>query len=133
MSISIDESGNFYLIGNSSNDYWYSRAVVLKYEQIPLGMKDNPNILPIKFHLNQNYPNPFNPVTTIQYALPASAQVVLKVYDVLGREVATVVKEYQTAGYKEVNFNASNLPSGVYFYRLSAGYFTEMKKMILAK
>jgi hypothetical protein len=65
--------------------------------------------------------------------LPANTYVVLKVYDVLGREVATLANEYQTAGYKEANFNAGNLPSGVYFYRLNAGYFTEIKKMILAK
>ncbi len=89
--------------------------------------------LPTKFALAQNYPNPFNPTTAIAYELPRTAKVVLKVYDVLGREVATLVNQEQAAGRYVQSFNASNLASGIYFYRLQAGNFVETKKMMLVK
>jgi subtilisin family serine protease len=88
---------------------------------------------PTSYALLANYPNPFNPVTQIKYALPEDIHVALKVYDVLGREVAALVNEFQEAGYKEVNFDASPLPSGMYFYRLSAGKFIQVRKMMLMK
>jgi photosystem II stability/assembly factor-like uncharacterized protein len=95
---------------------------------------DESNITsPTEFKLGQNYPNPFNPSTKIQYALPITSKVELKVYDVLGREVATLVNEEKTSGNYEINFNGSNLPSGIYFHRLQAGSFVETKKMILLK
>jgi photosystem II stability/assembly factor-like uncharacterized protein len=85
------------------------------------------------FALNQNYPNPFNPSTIISYRLPSNAFVTLKVYDVLGREIITLVNEDQTAGEHRVTLNANNLPSGVYFYRITAGNFVETKKMTLLR
>jgi hypothetical protein len=87
----------------------------------------------MKFGLSQNYPNPFNPVTRIPYSIAENSFVSLKIYDVLGREVKTLVSEKQTAGEYEVLFNASDLNSGVYFYRLTSGNFTETKKLILLK
>ena len=81
----------------------------------------------------QNYPNPFNPTTTIEYALPASGYVTLEIYDVLGREVKTLVNDNESAGYHFVVFDASELPSGVYFYRISAGKYTSVKKLVLVK
>ena len=81
----------------------------------------------------QNYPNPFNPRTIISYQLPVSGNVVLKVYDVLGNEITTLVNEEKPVGYYETNWNASNLPSGVYFYQLKAGDFVQTRKMILLK
>jgi photosystem II stability/assembly factor-like uncharacterized protein len=83
--------------------------------------------------LQQNYPNPFNPSTTINYSLPRSSRVILRIYDVLGREVRTLVDEKQNAGSHNIMFRAGNLPSGVYFYRLEAGTFSETKKLLLLK
>jgi hypothetical protein len=88
---------------------------------------------PIAFSLEQNYPNPFNPSTKIKYSIPNSEFVTLKVYDVLGNEVATLVNEEKSAGSYEVNFNASQLSSGIYFYKLQTGNFAETKKMLLLK
>jgi len=89
--------------------------------------------LPTSFQLGQNYPNPFNPSTTIPIQLPKTERVVLKVFDVLGREVATLLNETLSANEYLIPFNASNLSSGVYFYRIQAGEFVETKKMILLK
>jgi hypothetical protein len=82
---------------------------------------------------NASYPNPFNPSTTITYQLPATSNVNLKVFDMLGREVATLVNERQNAGQYQVRFDATRLASGMYFYRLQAGSFIETKKMMLVK
>ncbi len=94
--------------------------------------------VPEKFELKQNYPNPFNPTTTIEYSIPTVgaknfSPVQLKIYDVLGREITTLVNKRQSPGNYSVKFNASNLPSGTYFYRIHAGSFTDVKKMILLK
>ena len=91
------------------------------------------NIIPKEFALEQNYPNPFNPETVISYRLPVMSEVMLRVYDVLGREVAILVNEQQKAGYYEIDWNAVNNSSGVYFYKIQAGEFVETKKMILIK
>jgi hypothetical protein len=88
---------------------------------------------PNKFQLHQNYPNPFNPTTTINYTIPNSSLVKLKVYDILGREVETLVNERKSPGNYSVEFNASRLASGIYFYRMQAGDFVATKKLILMK
>ena len=89
--------------------------------------------VPEKFELSQNYPNPFNPSTKINYNLPADGMVSIKIFDMSGKEVMSLVNEVKTAGYYSVSFNGSNLSSGNYFYRLSAADFTATKKMILLK
>jgi hypothetical protein len=89
--------------------------------------------VPKVFALEQNFPNPFNPVTIVNYQLPSDNYVSLKIYSVLGQEVMTLVNGMQEAGYRSVSFDGSNLPSGVYFYRLTAGSFSAMKKMLLLK
>ncbi|MBI5217182.1 MAG: T9SS type A sorting domain-containing protein [Ignavibacteriae bacterium] len=94
---------------------------------------DEGDTKPSQFALQQNMPNPFNPVTLINYDLPEDANVSLKVFNILGQEVITLVNEMQLAGYKSVQWNATEVPSGVYFYRLSAGHFSEVKKMLLTK
>jgi hypothetical protein len=101
---------------------------------------ENSGSLPNGFSLFQNYPNPFNPATTIKYTVPAgetqnlaSLRVTLKIYDVLGRNIATLIDGLQSPGQYSVVFNASNLPSGIYLYTLQAGKFIETKKMMLLK
>ncbi len=100
-----------------------------------IGVPAAPAMLPAGFVLYDNYPNPFNPSTAIRFAIPAAAHVILKVFDMLGREVATLLDEDRAAGMGTVLFDASHydLASGVYFYRISAGTFTQTKKMILMK
>jgi hypothetical protein len=88
---------------------------------------------PNSFNLSQNYPNPFNPSTKINFDLPYDSKVSLKIFDMSGKEVATLVNEVKTAGYYSINFNAASLSSGIYFYSISAGNFTATKKMMLIK
>lgn len=91
------------------------------------------NELPGTFALEQNYPNPFNPSTTIRFSIPQTSEVTLKVYDMLGREVATLVNDVKPMGTYEVTWNAANLASGIYYYRMAAGSFSDVKKLILLK
>lgn len=111
----------------------YAATNTLKLINIPIGITGNSNRIPLKFELYQNYPNPFNPVTKIRYDLPKTAYAKLAVYDVLGREVAAPVNEKLNVGTYEVEWNALNYPSGVYFYQLKAGSFVETKKMVFMK
>ncbi|MDI6804748.1 MAG: T9SS type A sorting domain-containing protein [Bacteroidota bacterium] len=94
--------------------------------------KEN-SIMPPSFMLHQNYPNPFNPLTIINYHLPFNNYTTLKIYDVLVREIATLVDEYKEAGYYEVNWDAVSVPTGVYLYKLNSGNFVDVKKLILLK
>ena len=89
--------------------------------------------VPQYFTLYQNYPNPFNPSTKIKYSVPQSSKVVIKVFDILGNEIESLVNEEKPSGTYEITCYAENLPSGVYFYRLQAGSFVETKKMVLMK
>ncbi len=100
--------------------------VITSVEQIGL-------TVPETFSLAQNYPNPFNPSTTIEFSLPNAAHVSLRVYDMLGREVAVLVNEERTAGSYRVTFDARSLPSGTYLYSLRAGASQEIRKMVLVK
>jgi hypothetical protein len=118
------------------------RVVILNISSFAkLGSEEFTGVKPYEFILEQNYPNPFNPSTIIRYAIPSvttgetkqSQLVIIKVYDVLGNEIATLVNEEKSVGNYEVDFNATSLPSGLYFYQLQAGSFVETKKMILMK
>ncbi|MDD3558424.1 MAG: T9SS type A sorting domain-containing protein, partial [Melioribacteraceae bacterium] len=95
---------------------------------------EDQELFPEKFHLSQNYPNPFNPSTVIKYSIAGQQEfVTLKVFDVLGREIATLVNKKQSPGNYSVTFDARELSSGVYFYQLTAGKAKETKKMILSR
>ena len=99
-----------------------------------VGIDDDRFNTPVEFYLRQNYPNPFNPGTVISYFLPKNGAVVLRVFDITGAEVTTLVNEIQSAGEQQVTFDASGLTSGVYFYRLDVnGVTSETRKMMLLK
>jgi hypothetical protein len=99
----------------------------------PVGVEENEIVIPTEYALYQNYPNPFNPSTNIKYSVPETGSVKLSIYSVIGEQVAVLVDEIVQAGFYEVTFDASNLPSGAYFYRLQAGSFVVTKKMMLLK
>jgi len=117
----------------------YSYAAIkptTEYELWPLGLSDVKDLntgIPLKYNLEQNYPNPFNPSTKIKFSLPKDELVNLKIFNILGQEVATLVHEQLKAGSYSYDFNASKLSSGVYFYRIVAGSFNSVKKMLLIK
>jgi hypothetical protein len=118
------------------NNKWIGTSVglaVYNENGIVTEVEEELSILPKKYTLKQNYPNPFNPTTTIKYSIPKLSFVTLKVFDVLGNEVAVLVNEDKPVGKYEVEFDASNLSSGVYFYQIQAGDFIDTKKMILLK
>jgi len=113
-------------------DWWWAIDNVCIKGSVVNGVPAKNN-LPVKYLLTQNYPNPFNPTTVISYQLPKSGNVKLVVFDVLGREVQTLVNEYKAAGRYEVTFNGTSLSSGLYFYRITSGTFTDVKKMLMIK
>jgi len=122
--VTLTSSGSIHL---SEDDR--ETAVVLK-----LGALASAPSTPKEFALFQNYPNPFNPLTVIRYRLSVGGRVTLKIVDILGREVvATLVDELMDEGFKSVQFDATTLASGVYYYRLTAGSFTDLKKMVLLR
>jgi hypothetical protein len=131
--VSFADANNGWAVGNNGTILHTTNGGVTFIEE------ENSFTQPKEFLLQQNYPNPFNPSTIIQYTISSIQFVTLKVYDLLGREVATLVDEYRNAGSYEVEFptvetgHAPSLPSGVYFYRLQTGNFVETKKMILLK
>ena len=110
--------------------YLWRRGRLRTYQVLSVSPRD---LLPEKVYLYQNYPNPFNPVTTIGYALPAALHLSLKVFDLLGREVATLMNKVKQPGTHTVTWDASGFSSGVYFYRLSSGTFTDVKRLILLR
>ncbi|MEG8947010.1 T9SS type A sorting domain-containing protein [Rosettibacter firmus] len=110
-----------------------ARMVQLGKVEEPVSVSDAKNNIPSKYVLLQNYPNPFNPTTTIEFGLPEKSNVKISVYDILGRLVTTLLDKNLNAGYHKVTFNASNLTSGVYFYKIEAGNFVKVKKLMLIK
>jgi len=104
---------------NGSSKYYYTDAIEIEAPKV--------------FKLVQNYPNPFNPTTVITYSIPNSSDVTLRVYNTIGEAVATLVNQHQEAGKFNVTFNATNLPSGIYFYSIQAGQYSNVKKMLLLK
>jgi carboxypeptidase T len=119
--------------GNTLYQGWWVDDI--KFTNYCLGTVGVPGVtnIPKTYALQQNYPNPFNPVTVIKYQIPQPVNVSIKVFDLLGKEVASLVNEKKEPGYYEVSFNGGNLASGLYFYRIEAGNFVETKKMMLIK
>jgi hypothetical protein len=123
------------VIGTMSNSTHASKAGMwYLYEHLVVTKVENTlGETPTSFRLEQNYPNPFNPTTTIQFAIPKMSEVTLKLYDVLGRKVATLVEEEMPQGVYKIDFDARDLPSGVYVYRIQAEDFSQLKKFLLLK
>jgi len=132
VAVGVDPNGNVFSTGNSLDFTTGYDIAIIKYVQTPTSVEVEGKSIS-SFTLKQNYPNPFNPSTTIKYSVSISEFLTLKVYDLLGREVATLIDEYKPAGSYEVEFEVSELSSGIYFYRLQAGSFVETKKMILLR
>ena len=107
--------------------------VYANQENLVTGINQNGNEVPVLYSLSQNYPNPFNPVTNIKFTLPTGGLVKLAIFDIMGREVASLINKDMNAGIYTADFDASSLSSGVYFYKLTAGSFTDTKKMMLVK
>ena len=137
LSIVVDQNDVLYAVWtdnrNDNKDVYFSKGTIVVTDIL-----EDQNNVPTEFVLYQNYPNPFNPVTKIKYSIPSNVRgetgnVILKVYDILGRAVATLVNENQTAGNYEVQFDGSKLASGVYLYKLQSGSFVQTKKLLLMK
>ncbi len=126
--LTLDKNTNVYVTGASG-----SSIATVKFIQTSTAINPISNAVPDEFNLEQNYPNPFNPTTTIRFDVRTSGNVSLKVYDVLGREVAILADEYMRAGSYERVFEASNLSSGVYFYTLKAGDFEKTLRMVVVR
>ena len=138
-------SGPYNLSANQSLVFYTAIIGGLNYNDIYQNMITSRNVLnafltdinekselhsPDSYKLSQNYPNPLNRSTTIKYSIPKSSQVILKIFNTLGEEIETLVNEEKPVGTYELNWNAANLPSGIYFYRLQAGDFVQTRKMI---
>ncbi len=118
----------------SSNVVWAGTENGVLYSlDSPMSVKTTGSTLPIEYNLSQNYPNPFNPSTVIRFAIPNESNVTIKVYSITGEMVATILNEVKTAGEYEVSFDATSLPTGVYIYKIEAGNFSSVKKMMLVK
>jgi hypothetical protein len=134
-----------YSSGSTSGPNWYNYSsnnagnsltsyLVRAYVSFPAtGVRTTVELRPSTFNLGQNYPNPFNPSTVIRFDLPSRSFMTLKVYDMVGREITTLVNGLKEAGTHEIKFDASGLPSGVYLYRITADKFVETKKLVLLK
>ena len=125
--------GIFKQISGSNNDEVYIIRTDSSLYSHPLSINTDNYIIPKEYKLYQNYPNPFNPVTSIEFGISKSGFVTLKVYDILGKEVVTLVNENLSPGTYTVKFNGSNLASGAYFYRMESGEFKDIKRMVLIK
>ena len=128
--------GNLFMSKNNNDNAWqtpsaWSHTYVGRKDGDILSAKDD--MIASSFALERNYPNPFNPTTTIEYSLGLAGPTRLMIYDVLGRELVRLVDEHRPAGTHKVVWNASSMPSGVYFYRLESSNFTRTQKMILMK
>jgi hypothetical protein len=141
--VRVDRFNNVYVAGRSGElfENWGAYTLIKYTQTSAVSVDEKEPKIPQDYYLSQNYPNPFNPTTTIRYTISKSDFTTLTVYNLAGQEITTLVNEKKPAGEYEVQFNANDLPSGVYFYRLQVGDpstgsgpgFTETKKLVLLK
>ncbi|MBS4029132.1 MAG: T9SS type A sorting domain-containing protein [Ignavibacteriales bacterium] len=129
----LDENGFGHALLFNGNTFDTEEILALHSPQPITDVKNDEENPPPQFSLLQNYPNPFNPTTTIRFTLPESRFTSLKIYDIFGKEVATLMNEILPAGNYERNWDATNFPSGMYFYRLTSGQFSQTRKLLLLK
>jgi hypothetical protein len=127
-SIAVDNNGYVYVTGLSVGNF-----ATIKYNSLIVDIKQKTNVLPTEFNLYQNYPNPFNPETNIKFEIPKTQFVKISVYDIIGREIRTLVNAELQAGSHNIRFNSSGISSGVYFYKIESGEFVDVKKLIINK
>jgi hypothetical protein len=126
------DGDNDYDLAVSNNGS--GKILIIENLTITSGIDESPETyLPESFNISQNYPNPFNPTTTIKYSIPKTSNVEIKIFDILGKEIETLVNEEKPIGTYEITWYAKNLPSGVFFYQMKAGKYLETKKMLLVK
>lgn len=123
----------YYMVINQTSGLWINIDDVLIGNRNYIGITPISTEIPKDFALNQNYPNPFNPVTKIRFSIPKSSGVKITIYDALGKEIENIVNEFLKPGTYEADWDASGIPSGTYFYRITSGEFSQTKKMILVK
>jgi hypothetical protein len=136
----VSDRGMYYTITGGWVNITFGNLMITTYiaDPPPIGVNDDQDLSPITYELNQNYPNPFNPSTIISYQVPQKDFVTLEIFDALGQKIKTVVNEVKDAGRYTVNWDGTNLSdspasSGIYFYRIKAGQFNDVKKMMLIK
>lgn len=135
-SPSLTENGKTMFLSIRYNDttrVYYSRMLIDENGNVISAIKNDKELIPTSYYLSQNYPNSFNPITKIKYSVPKSSHISIRVFDVLGNEIAALVNQFQNAGNYEIEFNADHLPSGVYFYQLVAENIVLTKKLLLLK
>jgi len=133
LSFAKDETGTDLITIQASVS---GKAVTTEFEvtvTTATEISEGSDIIPVEYNLSQNYPNPFNPETTIRYALPNSADVIISIYDINGRFVTNIFDGQKSAGYYTIKWNASNLSTGIYFYQIKANSYTQIKKCMLIK
>ena len=143
ISIPVTDSADLYSVDFTDSLHGWAvgdQGVILKYVNVGVSVNSDDNVIPESAYLEQNYPNPFNPVTRINYLLRSGGKVILKVYDILGKEVVTLLDQTKAAGSYDVVFDGGNLPGGIYYYTLdfensdlNAGHFKKSRKMLLLK
>ena len=130
---SIRSAAGQAITGKTENEEYNCNTGFVYYDIYVTGIEDLMQLIPKKFELYQNYPNPFNPSTTIKYALPKASTVKITLYNILGQRIAVLLNQKKGAGYYTMQFNASGLASGMYFYHMQAGNFNKVKRMIVIK
>ncbi len=128
----IAAEGSFFFYDSFGRPYIFYNSAIYVYYSIITNVSES-DIVINKYSLSQNYPNPFNPVTNISYTLPKASKVKLEIYNLLGQQITMVINEYKPAGYHEVQLEATQLSSGIYMYRIQAGEFSQVKKMVVMK